>query len=340
MYTVLLAALVIQPTDLLGTMKVDVVSLVDTGQVVLGFEAYSSVRDGYRYLFSDTQNKRKFDASREYDIQLGGGCGKMGSLSGKGSPDRFAVYRGKVYLFASDGCRSSFMASPDIRIERDDPVPNATQEEAARGRRIFDQMVKWMGGSVALRNVRGYEEVVTGSYRQGENALPMELRRVYMYPDQLAHYDRYGDDTVSTVANENTGYFEMPSGRREPFFSAQAREMVRIRDHKLVPAAIKALAKGTLFADRGKGVLDVHHGGTGVRLWTNSVTGEVLALESRSRGPSGDYGALRLAFTKFQTIQGVKVPVSWNASFNGTPAPSLSATDLRVSIEPAGTRRK
>ncbi|MBL8064647.1 MAG: hypothetical protein JNM34_02195 [Chthonomonadaceae bacterium] len=338
MLTVILATTLIQEAQL-GTMKIDVVTIIETGQPVHGFEAISTVRDGYRYLFSDETNKQKFKASRRYDIQLGGGCGKMGSLSGKGSTDRFGTYNGRVYLFASDGCRSSFMANPDARIERDDPIPSRSRREETNGRRLFNQVVNWMGGRQALVKIYEYQEVLVGTYKEGDKTFPMELRKVYTYPDRLAHYDKYDKDLISTVAKGKTGYFEMPSGRKEPFFGAQVREMERIRDHKLVPAMLKAMGKGAVFADRGDGVLDVFQGGTGVRLWTSQPTGEVKAIESRSRGPRGDYGALKLSFTKFRAVKGVKVPVSWEASFNGEPAPSLSTEDLGVSIEHVGIPR-
>ena len=165
MNTFLLSALLtFFPVELpLGTMKFDVVELVLTGKQVAGSTQISLDREGYRYLFASEANKRKFSSTHDYDIQLGGGCGKMGSLSGKGSTDRFAVCGGKVYLFASDGCRTGFLENPELRIERDDSAPTGTPAQRKLGKQLFDKAVTWMGGKLALLDIRTYHEVQNSS---------------------------------------------------------------------------------------------------------------------------------------------------------------------------------
>lgn len=320
----------------LGTLKIDPVALIDTGKEVEGQAEHWIDREGYRYHFASAANMRKFIGTHKYDIQLGGGCGKMGSLSGKGSTERFAVSGGKLYLFASDGCRTGFLQNPEARIERDDLAPSGTRQQKQAGIRALDKTVAWMGGRRQLTRISTYDETVKGTYRQGDRTFAMENRKVYTYPDALAHFDLYDTSLISAVAKGKSGHFEMPGGQKEPFYTAQVREMVRIRDHMLVPAMVNGLKTGAVVVDRGDGSFDMFRGGVGVRIWADSNTGEVSAIESRSRGPRGDYGALRLTFTGFRSEKAVRVPTGWTATFNGEPAPSLSANDVHVSLTMGG----
>src|SRR5262245_61503243 len=72
-----------------GTFTVDVVGLVRDHQEVSGSAALTANRFGYVYLFSQETNREAFLKDPEkYEVQLGGACGKMGELSGRGSTDR------------------------------------------------------------------------------------------------------------------------------------------------------------------------------------------------------------------------------------------------------------
>lgn len=321
-------------------MKVDVVALVTTGKEVAGSSHIYLDREGYRYFFVSEMNKQRFASTHRYDIQLGGGCGKMGSLFGKGSTERFAVHEGKVYLFASDGCRTGFLENPDLRIERDDPAPTGSAEQKKLGKQLFDKAVEWMGGKQVLLDIKTYHEVQNGSYSQGDQTMPLVVRRVYTYPDSLAHFETYGKDLYSTVAKKGAGTFGMPSGKTEVFFSAQVREMERIRDHKLVPAVKSGLGRGAVAVAgtevAGLTPVAVFRAGIGVKIWVAKEDGSISAIESRSRGPRGEYGNVKLKFKSFRTVNGVKVPVAWDAFFNGEPTPSLSTDNHEVRFDRVG----
>ena len=96
----------------------DPVILIGTGEKLEGAEARESVYGNYRYRFATDASKRAFDAvPSRFAIAFGGGCGRMGPLSGVGSVNRFEVVDEHIYLFASDACRESFMKSPEAFME-------------------------------------------------------------------------------------------------------------------------------------------------------------------------------------------------------------------------------
>jgi len=94
----------------------DPVRLV-AGEEVRGRRALSAEHDGYTYLFASEATRASFLADpAAYAIQFDGACAFMardGAPARSGSPGTFTVHDGKLYLFASDGCRAAFLASPE-----------------------------------------------------------------------------------------------------------------------------------------------------------------------------------------------------------------------------------
>lgn len=94
----------------------DPVLLVD-GEQRRGRRTLSAEHDGYEYLFTSEETRRRFLATpTDFAVQYEGACAFMAASGGagprSGSPTRFAVHEGRIYLFASDGCRRSFLADP------------------------------------------------------------------------------------------------------------------------------------------------------------------------------------------------------------------------------------
>lgn len=91
----------------------DPVELV-AGREVAGQDNLSSKHLRYEYRFANAANKAKFDAEPlAFAVQNGGACGRMGELSGRGAVTRWTVVNGKIFLFASESCRDTFLKTKD-----------------------------------------------------------------------------------------------------------------------------------------------------------------------------------------------------------------------------------
>ena len=103
---------VIQKSEAVLSLKgLDPVMLAK-GKEVKGDEKLSVSRGGFRYLFSSAANKATFEKEPKlYEIQMGGSCPVVPGA--EGDPDRFAVYKERIYIFASDQCVESFKANPE-----------------------------------------------------------------------------------------------------------------------------------------------------------------------------------------------------------------------------------
>ena len=101
--------------------------LLAGGKEVEGNASISLDREGYRYAFATEENRKRFEADPEhYAIQFKGACAFMalgGAPPGSGDPDRFVVHNGSIYIFATENCRASFVASPERYLKPQATTP-------------------------------------------------------------------------------------------------------------------------------------------------------------------------------------------------------------------------
>ena len=107
---------VIQKSEAVVPLKgLDPVMLAK-GKEVKGDDKLSVTRSGFRYLFSSSENKALFEKQPKlYEIQMGGSCPVVPGA--EGDPDRFAVYKERIYIFASDHCVEEFKSNPEAYVK-------------------------------------------------------------------------------------------------------------------------------------------------------------------------------------------------------------------------------
>lgn len=90
--------------------------LLTQGRESKGRAEISVTREGFRYVFVDVANKAKFEKDpQRYEIQLHGKCALMPKATG--DPDLFTVYKGKIYVFGTEDCRTAFRESPEEYLQ-------------------------------------------------------------------------------------------------------------------------------------------------------------------------------------------------------------------------------
>ena len=129
------------------TLKVDAVELV-RGREIQGLDSLYLDHNRYRYRFSTEAHRDEFKRNPgRYEIQMGGSCARMGPLSGEGRTDLFGVHDGRIYIFASEACRTTFLANPDNLLEKPDAVAAGGRDADRRGRALLDQAIDAIGGA-------------------------------------------------------------------------------------------------------------------------------------------------------------------------------------------------
>lgn len=326
--TLILACWLVLPADAveLGVLEVDPVELV-AGREVAGNEEISILHSSYRYRFVSAENKAKFEANpARYEIQLGGGCGRMGPLSGRGRTSIHAVHDGKIYIFASDGCRSGFLEAPEKLLDRDDPKPVATEGDMTLGLVLLDKVIAAVGGAERVDAVKSYRELLTKKRKYQGEPVTQKFIATVAFPARYRVEKTWNDSSWGWVATPDDAY-DFGDGETVSLVPSQRSALERQFQHSLL-VILRARGRGDFIAvSAGRDkvgeteveLLDVHFGGIGTRLWI-SGDGRVLRTSYRGRGTHAVIREITRTFSDFREVAGLTLPTASDYTHDGVNA--------------------
>lgn len=323
------AAAVAAPQE--RTFTLDVIELAASREVS-GKPDLRLVHEGIEYQFTTAENRQAFekDASK-YEIVDGGACGRMGPLSGLGDARRFAVHAGKIYLFASDGCRSSFLKEPEAHIEKADEMPFGSNEQVLAGRATLDKVVAWAGGAAKLKDVTTIRASAARQETQGGKAWNVTNETTIEFPANYFQKEAWDESWFSTLSNETgaamgsrRGVERIATSRGKAFERSMARwPIVLLKAH--VDGSPKTDCPGLVLIGDGEGVLagspveyvKVWLNGAASRLTVDKATGKLLQLAFRGRDVTMRVGDSVRTYTTFATVDGITMPTAYDVTFDG-----------------------
>jgi YHS domain-containing protein len=322
------------PIDALDGL--DPVLLVQ-GKEVPGKSAISALHDRFLYLFSSPETKATFEREpAKYAIQFGGLCARMGRTTG-GNPADFLVHDGKIYIFGSDECHKRFAAAPDKYIPSP-PAPLPTSKDAARrGRLLLDQAANTMAPAKTLDGVTSFVETIVQTQPRPQGTATVATKTMWLYPDRVRQ-DRsmtmMGKTMESSTVFAPEGmWFVTGQGQAFPM-SPAARPALQLEYGRHPIALLRARHdpgfKG--FAD-GEDTIDgtairrvrIVHEGLDVRLNLDR-TNRVHSVAFRERNAEGVYGDYVVLYSDYTPADGLLIPFSVRALFDGKPDPFQSWT--------------
>ena len=340
------------------TLRVDAVELVDHGQDVPGRGELGVEHLGYRYLFADEANRGRFlEDPERYEIQLGGSCARMGPLSSAARTAIHVVYEERLYLFASEACRTVFLAAPERLLEVDEPAPAATRTERMRGEALLELVVQGLGGrervdgvqSLVERQVEDEGHESHAGEPEGEEPSGTESgsERTFVFPDRMRLDTWYGEWSRASVVTARDAWYE-EAGAEWTLHASQRRALEhKLLRHPLVLARLRA-RPGFLAAHAGretwKGreveLLRTSYRGATTTLGVDAASGRVLFARYRGRGRGAWLGALEVGYGDHRSLAGLELPVTLSVSFDGQPDPSSSFTWTAIEVDrPLDPRR-
>jgi YHS domain-containing protein len=330
------------------TLPVDPVELV-AGREVPGKPELRIERDGFAYLFATPQNKASFEHDpTKFEVADGGACGRMGPLSGLGDARRYAVHEGRIYLFASDGCRAGFLKDPGKYIENDDEKVFGSNEQVERGRAILDKAVVWTGGAQPLRDLKTFRATAVRKEKHGETEYAITNETVIAFPDCAFQRESWNESWFSTTCGPDgaamasaRGEERIADSRARAFRRAMSRWPIVILK-AYVDGSPKADCPGLIVIADGEGsvgdvpvqFVKVWLNGAASRLAIETATGRPRQLRYRGRDGSMSVGDSVRTFTTFATVGGVTLPTAYTVSFNDNDLPSAQAKVDAFEINP------
>lgn len=319
----------------------DVVRLLE-GDDVAGRDDLVAEHLGFRYRFADEASRARFLGEPEaFAIQLGGSCGRMGALSGRGDPDLHAVHDGKVYLFASESCRETFLAGPDALLPPAEAPVHADAVARDAGRALVERTWAAHGGE----RVDAVRTLVTEHARErGQDARPYTTFETWTA--------RFGDDGAAELARtDGWFYLDDPDGawsRRSvttprggwiveddgarPLHPSQRAELVGLfARHPL--AILRARQRADFVASpAGANHLAISFDGTHTVLELGD-DGRIVAASWTGRGPGAAFVAITRTFGDYAEVDGVWLPRAWTDRFDGEAGETRRWTSVAVDAD-------
>lgn len=257
----------------------DPVLLIGTGERTEGDAAREVAYGNYRYRFAADSSKRAFEAMpSRFAIAFGGGCARMGPLSGSGDVRRFEVVDDRLYIFASDACRHSFMKAPAAFME----VTDAPFPTDGRGVTLSTAVRRWLRADAACPR----EILVSGTRTERAGDTEHTVRDEIRLAPNLAFtsLNAWNDDAWWTTAVFG------PADARTP--SVNARRSTKQGEQPLDESQLEAFRREAmlepLFLSRVLLQPDVKLGGGGEAEWSvdakpdaTKVSGEILRIHWR-----------------------------------------------------------
>lgn len=314
------------PRPVLAIKGLDPVALA-SGKEVAGKESIGAIYGLFEYHFASEENRKEFLKDPQgHGVQFGGACGKMGPFSGMGSPDRYFVHAGKIYLFASEGCREGFKAAPEQHIEVANPVPTGTAEEKKRGTELIELALKGFGGKDKVDSLKSLEiheasvYVIDGK----ETAYPHRLK--FRFPLEVLLEDDFGSiygyvvagDKASQIAKEEMWPLESlvrDVARRQVL--RYPILMLKNREHQDFVAFGRA--DGVVGDIAVKRLEVALYGATST--WSiDPATGRVLEVAYFARQARNGDNVVQ--YSDFRNVDGLTLPYARKRFFNGKESKS------------------
>jgi YHS domain-containing protein len=321
----------------------DPLELID-GREAEGFAELHADHGGYRYRFLSESNRELFLSDPErYGVQWDGACGRMGPLSGTGHPDRFAVWNERIWLFASDPCRKSFLKAPEKLVPIDEAPPAADDAAKAAGQALLETAAAALGDLAALDAQKGVH--VHQRLKTTSGGVDWHGTRDFWFtfPDKFRFEEAwsgrgYGHGLTGDIATRFQPVGRQPLGSasllalrrealREPLW------ILRLRKELLAVAAGRDTVGGQPVT-----LVTVHGAGQNVTLALDEASGRLVELRHTGLTARG-MGPIVRRITAWQKVGELTLPVRiQEVGQTGLVADSLiekeGAAEAMVELDP------
>ncbi|HEX5220487.1 MAG TPA: hypothetical protein VFZ59_13030 [Verrucomicrobiae bacterium] len=302
--------------------------LLTEGIEIKGKASAQTTHGHFRYHFVNTENQHKFEAAPDkYGIQFDGFCMKMGPLSGRGNPERWLVFEGRIYVFASESCRHQFKLEPEAYIDRAEPPPNGNAVSQRRGRELIWLALTGFGGVEKVDALTNAQWETVTVFEQGGTKTEMRQTATVVMPDQLRLDYSYGDFRETHVLT-NGQLLEISAKNEVTPLPADVYDFVRRRLYREPLALLRVRNEPGFVAfaagigkvdDRPVEWLNVGYAGATTRLGIDPTTGRILAAVYRGRAPS-KLGEICRTYSDFRPMEGgLILPQHWDVTYEGLP---------------------
>jgi len=328
-YICLLLAAQLWAADQLALRGLDPLRLI-VGVEAPGREDLTESRAGFLYRFESEASRAEFRrVPQRYEIQWEGACGKMGPASGAGSPDRWLVHDGRIFVFASDGCKRTFGANPAAHLERVETAPPYTKAQSTEARKLLDKAARYISPSLdnlGTLHIRWETDSEKKKYAHTHRAY------WFRFPDEARHDDEYAEwGAESHRLTASAAAIVTPSSSTP--MTPSARTVIH-RDLavELIPLLRTRSQPGFETWQQSPGRIGIAFRGAIRTLDIDEATGEIRRISYRGRGPGGPFGEITETYSAWQSAGGLRLPHRVETTLNAKPWPARNLRMVKAEV--------
>lgn len=309
-----------------------------SGRQVPGRSELSAEHENYRYQFANDTNRARFLAEPGlFAVQIGGACGSMGPLSGRGRPDLFATVGGRTYLFASEACKRAVLANPGAYVDGPDPRPGWGTNTVEAGVAALEAVIRAHGGRKALEGLGGLVWQVRPSYQQGNETKHYTIADGFLAGGVWLHDEVYETGRYLSWTSSRGGWTR--ATETIPMAPSEGEFLRRRLLHHPVAVMAHAGRRGFLARRVDENTIDVWFEGSATRLETGP-DGTVVSASYRDRGGRG-YARFHRTFSDWRVVRGFLVPYAHQTVVGGQSAGSVQLHRVWAGVDaPADLPRR
>ena len=252
---------------------------------------------------------------------------------------RWYVHDNRIFIFASEGCRTSFQAAPARYLETAEEPPGGTPAQQKRGQELVELALSGFGGAEPVDGLKSLRLTYQIAYPQkGKEDFLMKKEWLCEFPGQFREEDSYIGWSGVNVATAKTG-FSTSKQIAWPLEDSVRAVIVR-QFHREPIVILKAREEKGFVAIAGRtekvGEIDVELLEVGVRGATTTLaidpkSGRILQARFQGRGGAG-FGSIVKTFSDFKEVGKLLLPYVRSTEFEGKVITGPKTTLERIVV--------
>ncbi|HWG48866.1 MAG TPA: insulinase family protein [Candidatus Acidoferrales bacterium] len=252
--------------------------------------------------------------------------------------DKFAVLVvGKSADFDKQLDTFGKVTTIDITI----PEPGAATSTSApaasnpQGKALLAKVIEAAGGEAKLKAIKSLRRKATLQLKA--QGVTVETESLLVAPDTIrTALNTPGGEMVMVTSPKDSfmsmgamGVRPMPDSQKKETLNSLQREIWLVAQHAEDPQYTFTASGTEKIGNVEAAILDIHDGSQQWRWYVDPQTGHILRAQFEAhsaQGPATDVVDL----SDWKTVDGVTVPFHQEVTSNGTPAMSITVTDLQV----------